>query len=62
MRLCWLQMKLKMIHQCWFIGFLTYEQLSRAAVLCYPHLLRPLLLAVEIMQQWDARMAASKIR
>jgi hypothetical protein len=55
MRLCGLQVKLKMIHQGFFIGCLTYKQLSRAAVLSYPHVLRPVLLAAEIMQQWDAR-------
>jgi hypothetical protein len=51
---------MKMIHQAWFIGCFTYKQLSRVAVLSYPYVLRPMLLAAEIMQQWDASKAPPK--
>lgn len=38
----------------WFIGTLTYEQLSRLAVMSWPYGMRLLFLATEIMQQPQA--------
>jgi hypothetical protein len=46
-----LQYKLRLAGMGWFIGTLTYEQLSRLAVMSYPFPPRVLFLATEIMQQ-----------
>jgi hypothetical protein len=35
----------------WFIGALTYRQLSCLAVMSYPYAMRVLFLATEVMQQ-----------
>jgi len=40
----------------WFLGTLSYEQLSRVSVMCWPYAMRPLFFATEIMQQRDKLM------
>ena len=47
------QYKLRLAGMGWFIGTLTYEQLSKFAVMSYPYAPRVLFLATEIMQQWQ---------
>jgi hypothetical protein len=37
----------------WFCGSLSYEQLSKMAVLSWPYAPRALFIATEIMQQWE---------
>jgi hypothetical protein len=54
------QFKLRLAALTFFAGCLTYEQLSRASVMCYPYTMRLLFLATEIMQQRDARLAAQQ--
>lgn len=45
------QYKLRLAGMGWFIGTLTYGQLSRLAVMSFPYAPRVLFLATEIMQQ-----------
>jgi len=47
---------LRMAMLGWFVGTLSYEQLSHAAVMCWPYAMRPLFWATEIMQQRDRLM------
>jgi hypothetical protein len=46
----------------WFVGSLTYEQLSRLSVASWPYGMRLLFLATEIMQQSRAPVTASPKR
>jgi hypothetical protein len=46
-----MQYKLRLVAIGWFVGSLTYEQLSRLAVACWPYSMRAMFLAREIMQQ-----------
>lgn len=48
---CHVQYKLRLAAMGWFLGALTYRQLSRLAVMSYPYAMRVLFLATEIMQQ-----------
>lgn len=43
----------------WFVGTLTYQQLSRLAVASWPYGIRLLFLATEIMQQSRATSSTS---
>ncbi len=36
----------------WFIGSISYEQLSKLAVMSWPYAPRTLFIATEISQQW----------
>lgn len=48
-----MQYKLRMACMGWFIGALSYEQLSRLAVMSWPYGMRVLFLGNEIMQQHE---------
>jgi hypothetical protein len=51
-----LQYKLRMAAMGWFIGSLTFEQLSKVAVLSWPYPARCVFVATEVMQQWEKLM------
>lgn len=45
------QYKLRMTAMSWFIGSMSFEQLSRLTVLSWPFAPRTLFIATEVMQQ-----------
>jgi hypothetical protein len=47
------QYKLRMAAMGWFIGSLTFEQLSKVAVLSWPYAPRNVFVATEVMQHWE---------
>jgi hypothetical protein len=59
-RPCNSQYKLRLAAMSWFVGSLTYEQLSRLAVASWPYAMRLLFVATEIMQQSQGQRRDAK--
>lgn len=53
------EMMLRMAGMTWFIGCLSWTQLAKACVLCWPYTLRPSLLCQEIQKRAEAEQSNS---
>jgi len=51
---------LRMAGMTWFIGCLSWQQIAKATVLCWPYTLRPSLLAREIWKHAEKQQADSQ--
>lgn len=51
---------LRMAGMTWFLGCLSWKQLSKAVVLCWPFTLRPSLLATEIQKRYEQERLSPK--